>query len=96
MNGVFRRRRGRPPSPKRLTFNYLPREFYVQDAVESVVVGFHELEAMRLVDYEGLSLLAAAERMGTSKSTLWRLLRAGRRKVVDALLHGKRIVLKEG
>jgi len=93
---MLRRQRGRPPTAKRITFDYLPREFYVQDAVESIVLSVHELEAMRLVDYEGLNLQSAAERMGTSKSTLWRLLHAGRKKLVDAILHGKRIVLKGG
>jgi len=51
---------------------------------------------MRLVDYEGLSLSEAAARMSVSRSTVWRLLQRGRRKVTDALLHGKRIIVKEG
>lgn len=93
---MYFRRRGRPPRAKRITFDYRPREFYVKNAVESVVITFHELEAMRLVDYEGLSLQEAASRMNVSKSTVWRLLRSGRRKVVDALIRGKRIVVKEG
>lgn len=92
----LRRRKGRPPIAKRITFDYRPREFYVQNAIESVIVSFYELEAMRLVDYEGLDLRATADRMGVSKSTVWRLLLSGRKKVVDALIHGKRIIVKEG
>ena len=92
----FRRRRGRPPKAKRITYDYRPREFYVQNALESVVLNFSELEAMRLVDYEGLSLEEASARMSVSKSTVWRLLRSGRKKVVDALIRGKRIIVKEG
>ncbi|HIQ10182.1 MAG TPA: DUF134 domain-containing protein [Euryarchaeota archaeon] len=91
---MLNRRKGRPPTAKRVTYNYLPREFYVEGAVESVVLDVFELEALRLVDCEGLSLQGAAERMGTSRSTVWRLLRRGRRKLADAVVHGKRIVLK--
>ncbi len=92
----FRRRRGRPPKAKRIAYSYRPREFYVENALESIVISFAELEAMRLVDYEGLSLSEASSRMSVSRSTVWRLLRSGRRKIVDALTKGKRIIVKEG
>ncbi|NPA76798.1 MAG: DUF134 domain-containing protein [Candidatus Diapherotrites archaeon] len=88
-------RRGRPRSPVRITFNYSPREFYTADATEFVVLDFSELEAMRLVDLQGLTTEAAAQRMGVSKTTVWRLLSSARRKLCDAVVNGKRIVVKE-
>jgi excisionase family DNA binding protein len=90
------RKRGRPLKSKRVVWNYKPREFVTSDALEFVVIRFAELEAMRLVDFLGLSLDEAAARMGVSKSTVWRLLRSGRKKVADALVSGKRIIIKEG
>ena len=92
---MYFRRRGRPPRAKRITFNYRPREFYVHNAIESVVITFSELEAIRLVDYEGHTLEDAASRMGVSRSTVWRMLHRARRKIADALIHGKRIIVKE-
>lgn len=52
-----------------------------------------ELEALRLADLEGLYQEACATRMGISRTTLSRTLAAARRKVTDALLNGKRLVL---
>ena len=49
-------------------------------------VDLDELEAMRLVDDEGLHQTEAAERMKISQSTVARLLESGRRKVADMLL----------
>ncbi|MBP2146822.1 putative DNA-binding protein (UPF0251 family) [Methanofollis sp. W23] len=50
-----------------------------------------EVEVLRLVDLEGLDQTAAAESMGISRKTLWRDLHRARRKVADALVHGKAI-----
>jgi uncharacterized protein len=58
-------------------------------ALEEVALPSDELEALRLADFEGLYHADAAERMGISRATFGRILEAARRKVVDALLHGK-------
>lgn len=60
---------------------------------EEVVVSDRELEAMRLVDYEGLTQEEAAERMGVSRGTVWRLLTSVRKKVAEAIIFGKRLVV---
>jgi len=52
-----------------------------------------ELECLRLVDLEGLQQEDAANALGVSRKTLWRDLHEARRKVADALLHGKAIVV---
>ncbi len=46
-----------------------------------------EFEAARLCDHDGISQIAAAERMKISRGTVQRLLEAGRFKIIDALLH---------
>ena len=55
-----------------------------------------ELEAIRLVDVEGLSQEEAGERMGVSRGTIWRLLQEARRKTAQALTEGRRIQISSG
>ncbi|KPJ85003.1 hypothetical protein AMJ57_04690 [Parcubacteria bacterium SG8_24] len=69
---------------------FKPRAIPLSELME-VILGRDELEALRLCDHEGLEQTAAARRMGISQSTLHRILRAARRKVADALSHGKAI-----
>ena len=52
-----------------------------------------ELEALRLVDLEGLSQEDAGERMRVSRGTVWRLLQSARKKVVQALTEGRPIFI---
>jgi len=61
-----------------------------------VVVSYPELEAMRLVDVEGLTHEEAASRMGVSRKTFWMDLKSGRRKVVEALTNGMEIKIIGG
>ena len=55
-----------------------------------------ELEAMRLVDLEGLHQEEAAGKMGVSRKTLWRDLKSGRKNVVEALVQGMAIEIQGG
>ncbi|PVX25500.1 MAG: hypothetical protein CW716_07840 [Candidatus Bathyarchaeum sp.] len=48
-----------------------------------------EIEALRLVDLEGLSQEEAGTEMGVSRGTIWRLLQSARRKVAQALTEGR-------
>lgn len=58
---------------------------------EFVVVLPEEVEALRLVDLQGLEQEEAAVALGVSRKTLWRDLHDARAKVADALVHGKTI-----
>jgi len=53
-----------------------------------MVLRIEELEAMRLVDLEGLTQEQAAMEMGVSRKTLWLDLKNARRKVTQALING--------
>jgi len=55
-----------------------------------------ELEAMRLVDGEGLQQAEAAEQMRISRSSVGRLLESGRAKTVRALTRGEALEIQEG
>lgn len=74
---------------------YKPRGIPLVE-LECVELAVDQLEALRLVDAEGLSHGEAAARMGVSASTLCRILGAGRRKVALALTQGQAIGIAGG
>ncbi len=90
---------GRPPKPRTIWFNWRSIVFqpYTADGrpveAEPVILNPDELEALRLVYYEGLSQEEAAKKMNISRGTLWRILDSGRRKLVQALVEVKPIVV---
>ncbi|MEM3047456.1 MAG: DUF134 domain-containing protein [Candidatus Bathyarchaeia archaeon] len=63
---------------------------------EPVVLTPDELEALRLVDYEGLLQEEAAQRMGVSRGTVWRCLDSARRKVGAMLVEGRELIISPG
>jgi predicted DNA-binding protein (UPF0251 family) len=88
-----RGRKGRFPKPinigKVLTVDkFTPTP---QGNPEPVYIEPAELEALRLVDLEGLSQEEAGERMGVSRGTVWRLIQSARKKTSQALTEGRPI-----
>lgn len=61
--------------------------------LNTVMLQADEFEALRLMDYEGLYQDECARRMGISRTTLSRSLAQARRKVTDALLNGKTLLI---
>ncbi|MCG3865537.1 MULTISPECIES: DUF134 domain-containing protein [unclassified Photobacterium] len=47
-----------------------------------------ELEALRLVDMQGLQQVEAAKQLGVSRQTLGNIVASGRKKVAQALVQG--------
>jgi uncharacterized protein len=64
--------------------------------LEEVSLSVDELEALRLADLEGLYQEEAASRMGISRATFARIVEASRRKVADALVHGRALRIGGG
>jgi len=64
--------------------------------LEQLPLAVDELEAIRLVDLEGLSHEHAAAAMGVSRQTVGRVLERGRAKVAEALVGGKAILIGGG
>jgi len=91
---------GRPPLKR--TIARLPKAVFFKPAgvrareLEQVALGVDEVEALRLVDLEGLSHEAAAADLGVSRQTVGRVLERARRKVADALVNGKAVVIGGG
>jgi predicted DNA-binding protein (UPF0251 family) len=63
---------------------------------KTVFLTLEELEALRLVDLEGMYQEEAALEMGVSRKTLWNDLRSARKKVAEALINGWAIRIEGG
>lgn len=66
------------------------------DSAGQVNIGFDEYETLRLIDYEYFSQQQCAERMQVSRATVARMYENARRKVAEALVKGKGIVIAGG
>ena len=58
---------------------------------DPINMSYDELEALRLVDYEGLTQEETAKRMGISRGTVWRCLDSARRKTARMLVEGREL-----
>lgn len=64
--------------------------------LEEAVLKLDEFEAVRLSDVEGLEQEAAAEKMAVSRQTFGNILASARRKIADAIVHGKALKIEGG
>ncbi len=63
---------------------------------ETVSLSVDEFEVLRLVDYEKMTHEQCARRMEISRTTVTEICESARRKVVDCLLHGKKLLVTGG
>ena len=64
--------------------------------LEEVVLTFDEFEALRLADLNGEYQEQGARHMNVSRPTFGRIIASARRKVADALAHGKALRIEGG
>ena len=64
--------------------------------LEQVTLTLDEVEALRLADLNALYQEDAAKRMNVSRATFARIIEQARRKVAEALIHGKALCLEGG
>ncbi|MHA1607288.1 MAG: DUF134 domain-containing protein [Candidatus Freyarchaeota archaeon] len=97
--GRRRRCRGRPLAPRDIEVEPHVTRFvpvfsgFRPPPLPPVTLYHDELEALRLVDQLGLTQEEAGDRMGVSRGTIWRLLQSGRKKVIQALVEGREIMI---
>jgi|YelNatPaOPRAMG01_1025707.scaffolds.fasta_scaffold285539_2 predicted DNA-binding protein (UPF0251 family) len=86
---------GRPPKPIRIASSPLAHRLVPipGGGAEPIRLDPAEVEAMRLVDLEGLSFEGAGERMGVSRNTAWRLVDGARRKLITAIIEGREVLI---
>lgn len=83
----------RPVQTRQIGF--VPRVAFFKPAgvpradLAEIALTLDELEALRLADLNGLYQEQAAPKMEISRSAFARILESARRKVADALIHGK-------
>ena len=63
---------------------------------EPVVMSLDEFETIRLLDFEGLTQEQCAERMGVARTTVTAIYESARRKTAEALVTGKRLLIRGG
>lgn len=90
----------RPPKEKRIGCHPGRRVFrpagIPMRKSEVILMSLDEFEAIRLADVEGLRHEEAAERMGTSRPTLTRILNSARHKSGRALTESRPLVIEGG
>ena len=69
------------------------RRRYMKDPI---TMTYDELEALRLIDYQGLTQEEAGEKMKISRGTVWRCLDSARKKIVTMLIENRELVVNEG
>ncbi len=75
--------------------HFSPRGVPPQE-MKTIFLILEELEAIRLVDLEGMDQQEAAFHMGVSRKTLWNDLKSARKKIATALIHGYAIRIEGG
>ena len=65
-------------------------------ATDNVLMTVDEFEALRLLDNEGLTQEACASRMNIARTTVTAIYDSARKKVADALVNGKRLLITGG
>ena len=63
---------------------------------DEAILSIDEFEAVRLKDLEGFDQGECAEKMDISQPTFHRLVISARKKIADALTHGKTIKIEGG
>lgn len=89
--------RGRPRKPRCLDAEHQPKKFICTTTpplTPEITLSYDELEALKLVDLQGLSQEEAGLKMNISRGTIWRLLEQAHKKIAEALTTGKTITIK--
>ncbi|ACJ16416.1 Hypothetical DNA-binding protein [Thermococcus onnurineus NA1] len=90
--------RGRRKKMRMIGFIPQVRHFYpalppIGQPKPPIFMTYEEFEALRLVDFEGLTQEEAGKRMGVSRGTVWRALSSARKKVAQMLVEGRELII---
>ena len=85
----------RPKKERRIFGKVICKEFVpVNGCIDYTCLRRDEFEALKLKDFDQLDQKHAALKMRISQPTFHRILLAARKKISDALVNGKEIVIK--
>lgn len=89
----------RPRRFRRISFN--PSVYYFKPSgipmseLQETYLERDELEALKLHDVQSLDQVSAAKQMGISQPTFARILDSAYKKIADAIVNGKAIVISK-
>jgi len=89
----------RPKKTRWIKCSPLERIFKPQTKLNnpgSVILTLDEFEAVRLLDYEGLSQIAVAKQMHVHRSTVSRIISSARKKIARALVEINTLKIEGG
>ena len=90
----------RPKKPRHCCAHRRPDDLVFKPAgtplveLAKITLQADELEALRLCDLDGLTQDAAGQLMGVSRGTVQRLVSSGRKKLVEALVLGRALLIE--
>ena len=76
-------------------YSFIPEEAE-KDDIETIELTLDEFETIRLLDYEGLNQEECAARMGVARTTVTAMYENARKKLITAIVEGKRFFLSGG
>ncbi|MBN1468195.1 MAG: DUF134 domain-containing protein [Fusobacteriaceae bacterium] len=69
---------------------------FPMDKLKRIILTLDEYEALRLADFEELYQEDAAEKMNVSRQTFGNIVKSARKKVSEAIITGKAIIIEGG
>ena len=76
-------------------YSFIPEEAEAGN-IETVIMSIDEYETLRLLDYEGINQEECALRMGVARTTVTAMYESARKKLVSAVVEGKRLRIAGG
>lgn len=76
------------------SYYFKPRGIPLCDLEESTLAA-DEFQALKYYDLDGKSQIEAAEAMGISRQTFGNIIASARRKIAEALVHGKALRIEK-
>ena len=76
-------------------YSFIPEDVE-KDIIETIELSLDEFETIRLLDYEGLNQEECASRMGVARTTVTAMYENARKKLITAVVEGKRLSIEGG
>ena len=76
-------------------YSFIPEDSE-KDTIETIELSLDEYETIRLLDYEGLNQEECALRMGVARTTVTAMYETARKKLISAVVEGKRLSIAGG
>lgn len=76
-------------------YSFIPEDADT-DELDTIVLSLDEYETIRLLDHEGLNQEACAVRMGVARTTVTAMYESARKKMISAIVEGKRLRIAGG